>query len=484
MENEQSNSISKQRILMGFGVRNLSIDALRGLAILAMILSGSIAFGDTLPAFMYHAQVPPPLHQFNPSLPGITWVDLVFPFFLFSMGAAIPLALKKHVDAGNGFKFIFLIALKRFLLLAFFALFTQHLKAWVVAENPTIKEHLLSMFAFVLLFFQFYENKHVGRQYIFNIIKLLAFIIAIVLLVVLPFSTGKGFDFYKSDIIIMVLANMAFFGTIIYYFTYNKPTWRLALLPFIMAIFLSAKEPANSWVKELYNFSHIGLLKFDWLYKFYFLKYLFIVLPGTLAGEWILYSKHQKQVLQTDKNTKQLLVFISIALIVINLYGLFTRMLFVNFVASTVLCMAAYLLAKKQELLIYKMVIAGSYLLLLGLLLEPYEGGIKKDSSTYSYYFVTSGLAFFTLVFFEIASQLKFTKNIVNYLALNGKNPMVAYVVGSLVILPLLSITGLHSYYNAMNQNAFMGFIKGVLFTSAVSLITIFFVKKGWFWKT
>lgn len=29
---------------------------------------------------MSHAQTPPPDHIFNPEIPGITWVDLVFPF--------------------------------------------------------------------------------------------------------------------------------------------------------------------------------------------------------------------------------------------------------------------------------------------------------------------------------------------------------------------------------------------------------------------
>jgi hypothetical protein len=43
---------------------------------------------------------------------------------------------------------------------------------------------------------------------------------------------------------------------------------------------------------------------------------------------------------------------------------------------------------------------AGFYLVLLGLFFEAYESGIKKDASTYSYYFVTSGLAFFMLIGF------------------------------------------------------------------------------------
>ena len=33
------------------------------------------------------------------------------------------------------------------------------------------------------------------------------------------------------------------------------------------------------------------------------------------------------------------------------------------------------------------------YWLILGLFFEPYEGGIRKDKATVSYYFVTSGLA-------------------------------------------------------------------------------------------
>ena len=140
--------------------RNQSLDALRGFAILAMVLSGSIAYGDTMPAWMYHAQVPPPEHRFIETIAGITWVDLVFPFFLFSMGAAIPLALKKYTEAGKGFLFIAWIALKRFLLLAFFALFTEHMKAWIISDHPTAWHHFISLVAFVFLFFQFYDNNN------------------------------------------------------------------------------------------------------------------------------------------------------------------------------------------------------------------------------------------------------------------------------------------------------------------------------------
>ncbi|MBK7866366.1 MAG: DUF5009 domain-containing protein [Ignavibacteriales bacterium] len=60
------------------GIRSYALDALRGFAILTMILSGSISFGN-LPAWMHHAQVPPPLHKFIPpfpELPGSIWFSL------------------------------------------------------------------------------------------------------------------------------------------------------------------------------------------------------------------------------------------------------------------------------------------------------------------------------------------------------------------------------------------------------------------------
>ncbi len=63
--------------------RVYSIDALRGLAIIGMVLCSAIGFNSGLPAWMFHAQTPPPTYEFNPSIAGLTWVDLVFPFFIF-----------------------------------------------------------------------------------------------------------------------------------------------------------------------------------------------------------------------------------------------------------------------------------------------------------------------------------------------------------------------------------------------------------------
>lgn len=467
--------------------RNVSLDALRGFAILSMVLSGSIAFGDVLPAWMYHAQVPPPDHVFNENLAGITWVDLVFPFFLFSMGAAMPLALNKQMQNKGSFFQIFWIAARRFLLLAFFALFLEHMKPWEQAAKPAAKEYLLSMAAFGLLFFQFYQNENERYKKLFAGLKIVAFIIALALLYFLPFDS-KGFRFTKSDIIIIVLANMAFFGTLIWWITKNNVWLRVGLLLFIMAVFLASKEVNGGWAKTLYQFSHVGIFKFDWLYQFYFLKYLFIIIPGTIAGDWFLKFKNTEAPATSLKSNLMLIGLLSFALVITNTIFLFTRELLLNLTITAFLITVLYVLLKKSGKEIHPLIThffkAGAFLLLLGLFFEAYEGGIKKDHSTYSYYFVTSGLSFFMLMGFTFLQQVTIGKNIVNYLGLNGKNPMVAYVAGSLLLTPLLYLTHTQQWLEVLNTNAWAGFLKGVIFTGTVSVITVICTKKGWFWKT
>ena len=462
--------------------RNQSLDALRGFAVLTMVLSGSIAYGDVLPAWMFHAQVPPPDHKFNPAIPGITWVDLVFPFFLFSMGAAIPLALARQVKENRSWVTIGWIAARRFLLLTFFALFTYHMRAWVLAEEPGTREHLLSIGGFVLLFFLFYETKNERYEKLFTVLKILAFVVAAALLYFLSFK-GKPFAFDKSDIIILVLGNMAFFGTLIWWFTRRRPMLRIGLLPFIMAVFLGGKE-SGTWNEALFQFSPL-----PWMYKFYYLKYLFIIIPGTLAGEWLAKAAEQK----TDSPAINhrivgAISLLSFFLLVLNVALLFSRQLVLNLALTVALVTAiSYLLrltGNRPHVLLHRFFRAGVYLLLLGLFFEAYEGGIKKDSSTYSYYFVTSGLAFFMLIGFYGLQLLRSSGSVTYYLSLNGRNPMVAYVAGNLLLLPLLHLTGGITLLESMNGNAWVGFLKGVVFTGIVSLITIFFTQRKWFWKT
>lgn len=130
--------------------RAFSLDALRGYAIMTMILSATEAF-SILPAWMYHCQVPPPSHIFNPHIYGITWVDLIFPFFLFSMGAAIPLSFRHHIAEGVSSLHLAYKSVIRWLKLAFFAIFIAHMFPYMLAGGNA--KYLVPVGAFVLMFF-------------------------------------------------------------------------------------------------------------------------------------------------------------------------------------------------------------------------------------------------------------------------------------------------------------------------------------------
>src|SRR5207247_880199 len=68
--------------------RVLSVDVLRGLVMFTMVFVNDIAGGRGLPGWLKHFQN----NKQHPS--GMTFVDLVFPAFLFIVGMSIPLAIE------------------------------------------------------------------------------------------------------------------------------------------------------------------------------------------------------------------------------------------------------------------------------------------------------------------------------------------------------------------------------------------------------
>ena len=127
--------------------RAYALDALRGYAIITMVLSATVAW-NSLPGWMYHAQTPPPDRAFDASLSGITWVDLVFPFFLFAMGAAFPFSIKKRFEKGDTKLRLVYEAIKRGVQLTFFAIFIQHFYPYVLSNPQDVRAWLLSILCF------------------------------------------------------------------------------------------------------------------------------------------------------------------------------------------------------------------------------------------------------------------------------------------------------------------------------------------------
>ena len=230
-----------------------------------------------------------------------------------------------------------------------------------------------------------------------------------------------------------------------------------------------------------------------WMYRFDYLKYLFIIIPGSIAGEYLMeWMKGRKDIEQPASPQYRkigiALLILTMVIIVFNLYGLYTRMLTVNLLATLVLLLIGKLVFLRPTegiaLLWKKLFNAGAYLLLVGLCFEPFQEGIKKDPATFSYFFVTSGLAFLALLFLSIVCDYFRCVRSSRFLVMSGQNPMIAYVVGDLFIMPLANILGVASLLSYFQQNAWLGFLQGVIITSLAVLVTMFFTKIKWFWRT
>lgn len=462
-----------------------ALDALRGIAILGMILSGSIPFNDMLPGWMYHAQIPPPNHVFNPDLPGITWVDLVFPFFLFSMGAAIPLALSKKMDNGSLRWNVMWQVFRRGLILIAFAIYIQHIKPFSIINNPDTKTWLLSLSGYMLLFPMLIRLPDTTQPIWRAIIRGAGFIGACMLIVSLTYN-GSVFSVNRSDIIIIVLANAAFFGSVIWILTRENLLLRLGILGLLLAMRLTHSIPGtwNQWVWEATPAA--------WAYKLYYLQYLFIVIPGTIAGDLLLKwmkcpSDFGTDVPKYNKLRFSISAFLLLIFVPLNLVGLYTRVIIPTAIADALLCLIGLRLFSMTYTSLdrlYKSLFHwGTYWLILGICFEAFEGGIKKDHPTVSYYFISTGLACYTYIFFSIIIDYFKNKRIFALLIRNGQNPMVAYISGSNFVMPLLALTTMNILLNKLVVNAWLGFTKGVIFTLLVAIVTSFCTKKKLFWR-
>lgn len=87
-----------------FNQRIISIDALRGITIFIMIFVNELASVNSVPEWMKHMPA---------DADGMTFVDLVFPAFLFIVGMSVPFAFNARLIKGDSAKTIWTHTLKR-----------------------------------------------------------------------------------------------------------------------------------------------------------------------------------------------------------------------------------------------------------------------------------------------------------------------------------------------------------------------------------
>ena len=470
--------------------RAYALDALRGYAIITMVLSATVVAG-ILPEWMYHAQTPPPTHAYMPEISGLTWVDLVFPFFLFAMGAALPFSIGGRLERGHKWWRIATDVVLRFLQLAFFAIFIQHFYPYVLSSPQDLRSWLLAIAAFAVLFPMFMRFEKVptwGRV----VIKVAAYGVAVVMLLTTDFALVPKFSPEFSNIIILILSNVSLFAGVVYLATSakwlnGKGRMVRAVLFVALALLVLGADVAGSWAGDVMHHSPLW-----WLLRMDYLRYLLILLPAMEAGEMLRESMKESAV-ATERGKKSdgwavVLAAASLVLIVATLGTVQNHQIglwaIVSLATLLVMGVASSRVSGSMGTLWQRLTLLAVVLMALGIMAEPLQGGIKKDPATLGYLFTTAGLAVVVLVALSVVVDYFGCRKASAFLWQSGQNPMVAYVACDLVVYPLLNITGGVALLWPLYSSPWLGALHGVILTTVTILITMLTTRQKWFWRT
>lgn len=470
--------------------RAYALDALRGYAIITMVLSATVVAG-ILPEWMYHAQTPPPTHAYQPEISGLTWVDLVFPFFLFAMGAALPFSLGSRLERGERWWKVGFDVVLRWLQLAFFAIFIQHFYPYVLSSPQDLRAWGLAIAAFAVLFPMFMRFERVpmwGRV----AIKVAAYGVAVAMMLTTSYAGGRTFSPDFSNIIILILSNVALFAGVVYILTSakylrGKGRWVRVVIFALLALLVLGGDVEGSWAQSALRYSPVW-----WLLRFDYLRYLLILLPAMEAGEMLRESmKSAEDQTPHNKNNNSWTVVLAtsgLVLIVATLGAVQNHLIGTWAVVTTallaVMAVASSKVSGSMGKLWRQLTLLAVVLMALGIMAEPLQGGVKKDPATLSYLFTTAGLAVSALVALSVVVDYFGCRKATAFLWQSGQNPMVAYVACDLVVYPLLQITGAVQMLGLFYGSPWLGALHGVILTSITVLITMLTTRLKWFWRT
>jgi predicted acyltransferase len=465
-------------------LRSESLDSLRGLAILMMVLSGAIPFGGVLPGWMYHAQEPPPTHAFQPNIPGISWVDLVFPFFIFSMGAAIPFAISSRLRRGDSTLKVIGNNIYRWIALSLFAFFIFYIRPWVITETGVNRWLfcLLGFFLLVSTFIKLPDKSAIKKSE--RIINAGGAILLSVFILILNSAGIISLSFNSFDIIIMILACISLFGGIIQLVSRGSLVILTAFWVLITSMYITSGI-TDSWITKIWNYSPV-----PWLLSWAYLKYLMILIPGIWAGTVVkdFFSNQSEEIYEKNGIMSAFLALILLSINVVIVCGLYSRVLIPVFIWAVTGLLISFFLIKRWESnfkpLIHKLFLGSTFFVIPGLIVEPVQGGIKKDPATLGYLVLTAGMAMLMLIVFSIVIDLKKNKKAFFLLSGSGKNATLAYFTGSNLVVPVLALTGVDALFGQFSNQPLWQTIKAIIITLLVAWLSAIASKKKYLFKT
>lgn len=459
--------------------RAYSLDALRGLFLISMTLGFTI-YGNYFPDWMYHRQFPPPGELVD--IAGITWRDLAYAAFLFTMAAALPITLSRRIERGETEFAIVFAAIRRFIMLFVFALLIGHSNTFFIGY--TQEGRAVAVVGFLVMFLVFTRKRKDWDDRWFKIANRAGWVAAVLFLALSPLVYDGVFTPARRDDIIAGLAFAALAGSITWYFTRNNLNARLVVLAGSVALYLGARS--EGWIQSFWWSSPA-----PWLFQPSQLTLMAVVIPGTIAGDVLLRwmrapAPRAAGASAWSQSRIVLLSILSFAFAPLVVIGLYNRWVQATTQLAILLCVAGAFITwrptSSTEQLLRRLFSWAALWLVLGLVLDPFEGGIKKVPDTLSYFFTVTGVTMMAMValvaIVDVIGWRKAVKPLIDF----GHNPMLAYVLYTVFLNSLLEM--IPAMVTLLRGSPGESILRSILTTVVVVLVVQAFTRKRIYWRT
>lgn len=437
--------------------RYLSLDFLRGLTIFGMVLS-AIQPSGVMPGWMYHVQNPPPAHNLDMTVPGIGWVDLVFPIFIFCMGAAIPFA--KPTIKG---------ILGRFGMLWLFS----YLYVLINSSNPWVT---LAGFAALFPLYMVMKGpvRFAGANIPVWVVRLFGAVAVAGAIAVNHLFFGEVVSEQRRGIIIFLLAFLYLFGSLIWYYTRGNPL-RRAVVWLVVLVFTIVTQQLDL---PAITYANPNIM---WWFNVEYFYFLLLLVPSTYVGDLLVERKGEGEMATASFP----LAALSLLLVVWLTFAFYMQLYWWNVSLSGIMLLLILAVASKKDADYLPMLRIAAFLIFLGVVAEPYGGGIKKVPCTIQYCFATAGMAMLMLVVSDWVCRKFPASFLTGVMERAGKNPLMCYIAFNCLVLPLMNITGaVYLYRLAYPQGMHLvGFVRSVVMVLFTMWIVGLFTKRKIFWK-
>jgi heparan-alpha-glucosaminide N-acetyltransferase len=238
----------------GAAARLTSLDAFRGLVILTMTYVNYLAGVRDIPAWAKHMP---------PSTEGYTFVDVVFPAFLFIVGVALPLSLHKRMAQGE-----FVFSLLRRILLRTASLILLGVimvnSGFYSAKATGISKalwYLLAMLAVVASWNIYPATASEAKRLLFRALRSLGVLVLAGLLIAFrgENSAKEVVWLQHSWWGILGLIGWAYLVCSLAYLACGgSSTALMGVLGFLIILFIGDKHGALNWLGPVHNFIGVG----------------------------------------------------------------------------------------------------------------------------------------------------------------------------------------------------------------------------------